>query len=98
MADASLDARSEAYARLKPMLPGEIASLFNLKTSSARLAIESFKLVLIPVWLTEIPFGQHKSLVLINGQNGIVQGDAPTKPGPKPKNGLFDWLEDILDD
>jgi len=100
MADASLDARSQAYAQLKRRLPGEITSLFNLKTSSASLAIESFKLVLVPVWITEIPVADNKFLVLINGQNGIVQGDTPTqsKSKPKAKNGLFDWLEDLLDD
>jgi hypothetical protein len=94
MADASLDARSRAYTQLKRNLPGDIASLFNLKTSSASLTIESFKLVLLPVWITKIPFNNQKLLVLINGQNGVVQGDTPSKP----KSGLFDWLEDLLDD
>ena len=96
MADASLDARSRAYSLLKRKLPGEIASLFNLITSSANLAIESFKLVLVPVWITEIPINGQKLLVLINGQTGIVQGDSPSRP--KSKNGLFNWLEDLLDD
>jgi DNA-directed RNA polymerase subunit RPC12/RpoP len=94
MADASLDARSRAYAQLKRSLPGEIASLLNLKTSSASLTIESFKLVLLPVWITEIPLNDKKSLSLINGQNGVVQGDIPVKS----KNGLIDWLEDLLED
>ena len=100
MADASLDARSRAYSQLKRRLPGEITSLFNLKTSSASLAIESFKLVLIPVWITEIPVTEQDLLVLINGQNGVVQGDTPAqaKSKSKAKNGLFDWLEDLLDD
>lgn len=94
MADASLDARSRAYALLKRRLPGEIASLFNLRTSSASLSVESFKLVLVPVWITEIPLNGNELLVLINGQNGVVQGDEPARP----KAGLFDWLEDLLDD
>lgn len=98
MADASLDARSRAYSTLKRKLPGEIASLFNLVTSSASLAIESFKLVLIPIWITEIPINGQKLLVLINGQNGVVQGDIPSQPKSKSKNGLLDWLEDLLDD
>jgi hypothetical protein len=98
MADASLDARSRAYATLKRRLPGEIASLFNLVTSSASLAIESFKLVLVPVWITEIPANGQKVLVLINGQNGVVQGDMPSQSKAKSKNKLFDWLGDLLDD
>lgn len=98
MADASLDARSQAYKQLKQRLPGDIAALFNLTTSSAMLAIESFKLVLVPVWITELSFDGQKLLVLINGQNGIVQGDLTPKLKSMPKNGLFHWLEELLDD
>ena len=98
MADASLDARSRAYNIIKRRLPGEIASLYNLVTSSANLTIESFKLVLVPVWITEIPVDGKKLLVLINGQNGVVQGDMPKQEkNSKSKNGLFEWLEDLLD-
>lgn len=95
MSDASLVARSRAYARLKRKLPGEIDSLYNLQTSSASIVIESFKLVLVPVWITEVPTNGKEMLVLINGQNGVVQGDLPAL-GKKPKreNGLFDWLDD----
>ena len=98
MADASLNARSHAYDRMKRKLPGDIVSLFNLKTSSANLTVESFKLVLLPVWITELPFDGRKVLVLINGQNGIVQGDLHTRPKTRPKSGLFNRLEDLLDD
>lgn len=98
MADASLEARSRAYSQLKRKLPGEIASLFNLKTSSASLAIESFKLVLLPVWMTEIRFEDKTSLVLINGQNGIVQGESASRSKSRPKNSMVDWLENLLDD
>ncbi|MGB7874842.1 MAG: hypothetical protein WBL25_10700 [Anaerolineales bacterium] len=99
MADASLDARSQAYAQLKHRLPGNIASLFNLRTLSAPMTIESFKLVLVPIWITEIPVNGEELLVLVNGQNGVVQGDIPAQEKKlKNKNGLFDWLEDLLDD
>lgn len=98
MADASLEARSRAYSQLKSRLPGDIASLYNLKTSSASLTIESFKLVLVPAWITEVAFHSQSSLVLINGQNGIVQADIPSQSKPKAKSGLFDWLGNLLDD
>jgi hypothetical protein len=99
MADASLDARSLAYARLKRKLPGEIDSLYNLQTFSASIVIESFKLVLVPVWITEVLANGREVLVLINGQNGVVQGDTPAiEKKPKRENGLFDWLEELLDD
>ena len=99
MADASLDARSRAYSKLKRKLPGKISALYNLKTFSTNLAIESFKLVLVPVWVTEISLNGKELLVLINGQNGVVQGDKPVgEKKSKNKNGLFEWLEDLLDD
>ena len=99
MADASLDARSRAYSKLKRKLPGKISALYNLKTFSTNLAIESFKLVLIPVWITEISLNGKELLVLINGQNGVVQGDKPVgEKKSKNKNGLFEWLEDLLDE
>jgi len=94
MADASLEARSFAYSQLKHKLPGEIGSLFNLQTSSANLTVESFKLVLVPVWMIALSNNDKESLLLINGQNGVIQGDTLAKP----KAGLFDWLEDLLDD
>jgi hypothetical protein len=50
--------------------------------SSAKMTVESFRLNLLPVWMTEMPFGGRLHLVLINGQNGIVESDLPLKlPG-----------------
>jgi len=98
MAEASLEARSRAYADLKGRLPGDIASLFNLKTSSASLTIESFKLVLVPVWVIDVPIDGRKLAVYINGQNGVVQGNIPSQTKPRPKRSLFDWLGNLLDD
>jgi len=94
MADASLDAREQAYARYKRIIPARIPDLYNLRTTSEGLMIESFKLVLVPVWITEIPFDGKGYTLLVNGQNGLVEGDTPAKP----KAGLLEWLKDILDD
>jgi len=94
MADASLDAREQAYARYKRIIPARIPDLYNLRTTSEGLTIESFKLVLVPVWITEIPFDGKGYTLLVNGQNGLVEGDTPAKP----KAGLLEWLKDILDD
>jgi len=94
LANASLDARSQAFTRSKRTLPNEIARLHNLKTSSARLTIESFKLVLLPVWITEVPVEDRVELVLINGQNGIVESPATATH----KAGVLHWLMDILED
>jgi hypothetical protein len=66
-----------------------------VRSSSANMTIESFKLVLLPVWMTELPFNGREHLILINGQNGIVASDIPEKKD-KP-GGLLDLLSDLLD-
>jgi len=94
MAEASLDARSAAYAKYKEELPYKLSPMRIIHSSSAKMAIESFKLVLLPVWMTELPFGGREHLVLINGQNGIVASDLPDK---KQKTmGVMEFLADLL--
>ena len=94
LANASLDARSQAFTRSKRTLPNEIARLHDLKTSSARLTIESFKLVLLPVWVAAVPVEDRVEFVLINGQNGILE----EPPTDTHKAGILPWLMDILED
>jgi hypothetical protein len=96
LAEASLDARGRAYAQVRAELPERLAPLRILQSSSAKMAVESFKLVLVPVWMTELPFGGRTRLVLINGQNGVVASDLPGKR--EEKRGLMDWLGDLLEE
>jgi len=96
MAEASLDARKQAYAKYKEELPYKLSPMRIVHTSSANMAIESFKLVLLSVWMTELPFGGRNHLVLINGQNGVVASDLPDKKAKK--GGLMDWLGDLLEE
>ena len=100
MADASLDARSQAYTLTKRELPNLLSSMKIIHTSSENLMIESFKLVLLPVWMTEFPFGGREHLVLINGQSGEVASDIEDKTAkvPEKSGGLLDFLSDLLDD
>jgi len=95
MADASLDARSQAYKKYKDNLPTLINNANIVHTSSANLVIESFKLNLLPVWMTEIPFDGCEHLVLINGQNGVVSSDLFEK---QEEGGLMGFLADLLND
>lgn len=97
MADASLDARSQAFARLKRDLPALLAPIHILSMTSAHLTIESFQLDLLPVWMTELWLDGRSHLVLINGQTGALQSDITPRPG-KDKPGLVDWLADLIKD
>ena len=99
MADASLDARSQAYARYKERLPHLLNSMNIVHTSSANLVVESFKLNLLPVWITELPFDGREHLVLINGQSGVVASDIPDKTHEEAEQGgLMGFLSDLLND
>jgi len=73
MSNASLEARSQVFAQYRERLPSEqLSQLTNINLSSAGMAIESFKLVLLPVWMTEIPLDGKTLPLLINGQNGKI--------------------------
>lgn len=95
MAEASLDARGQAYAIYKGELNYKLSPMRIIRCSSANMTIESFKLVLLPVWMSELPFNGRGHLILINGQNGVVASDIPEKKD-KP-GGLLDLLSDLLD-
>jgi hypothetical protein len=99
MADASLDARSQVYKKYKRDLPSLVNNSNIVHTSSANLAIDSFKLNLLPVWMTELPFDGREHLVLINGQNGVVSSDIldRTQKDGEGNGGLVSFLADLLD-
>ena len=73
-----------------------LSPLQVLSTTSAHMSVESFRLNLLPVWMTELPFGGREHLVLINGMNGAVKSDLPEKS--KESRGLFEWLGDLLEE
>jgi hypothetical protein len=97
MGDASLDARSQAYRQLKRDLSVRLGNINILNTSSAGMMVSSFKLNLLPVWMTEIPFDGREHLLLINGQSGIVASDLPEQDDDE-EGGLFGFLSDLLGD
>jgi DNA-directed RNA polymerase subunit RPC12/RpoP len=95
MADASLDARGIAFKDIKKQLPYLLNNVNIVRASSAGMLVESFKLALLPMWMTELPFGGREHLILINGQSGAVKSDLLEKEG---EGGLLNFLADLLDD
>lgn len=94
MAEASLDARSQAFRHYKKDLPNLLFPVQIISTGSSNMSIESFRLNLLPVWMTELPFSGRQHLVLINGQHGTVASDLPEE---KPEStGFMGWLGDLL--
>jgi hypothetical protein len=72
MSDASLEARAQVVHQYTDRLQGELTYIQNMRLSSAGLTVESFKLVLLPVWMTEVQVQGKLLHVLINGQNGHI--------------------------
>ncbi|MEO8355693.1 MAG: hypothetical protein ABI621_07250 [Chloroflexota bacterium] len=95
MSEASLDARSQAFRNYKKDLPNLLFPLQVISTSSSKMTVDSFRLNLLPVWVTELPFGGREHLLLINGQHGTVASDRPEKNSES--TGLMDWLGDLLE-
>ena len=96
LAEASLDARAQALSRYKRELPGLLDPIKVISTSSAKMMVDSFRLNLLPVWVTEMFFAGREHLALINGQNGRVASDLPEKK--QESKGLMEWLNDLIEE
>jgi ribosomal protein S27AE len=89
MAEASLEARRITVERMREMIHQEFGHIQNLDYSTSSLMINDFKLVLVPVWVTEVRTKEWKETVLINGRTGSVHSEIPG-------HGLTGWLENTL--
>lgn len=92
VSDASLVARAEVYEREKSKVEFDILEKYQeLRTSSARLLIESYKLILAPMWVTHYRMDGKQYGVVINGQTGNLRAE-------KPRAGIGGWLQNLLGD
>jgi hypothetical protein len=93
VADASLAARRQAWERARRVIRTrlKIHQVRDLTLSSAGIAIESFKLILLPIWVGSYPYQDEDYKVVVNGQTGTVRG-------VRPRGGLRKLLDDILGD
>jgi hypothetical protein len=89
MAEASLDARQKASRLIERRIVSIDGVLDNLKYSTAELFVETFKLTLVPVWVSSYHLQSQKYAVLINGHSGEVQTEMP-------RRGLSGWIKDKL--
>ena len=92
MADASLVARQRAshigreYV-LHHNLAGEQVKDFQM--NSLGLIVESYKLALLPLWLTTYRYQREAFAVIVNGQTGQVAGQVPRSGMQKALAGIF---------
>jgi ribosomal protein S27AE len=86
MADASLDARQIAVEHVRKMIRQEFGQIQNMGYSTSGIMVSGFKLILVPVWVTDIKIQDRSSRVLINGRTGSVHSEIP-------EHGLAGWLD-----
>lgn len=90
VSDASLAARRQAWERARRMagIRAKMGEIRNVTFSSAGIIIESFKLILLPIWLTHYRCQVEDFQVVINGQTGNVRGE-------RPHGGFGKWMASL---
>ncbi len=88
LADASLAAHERAYhaARERLHIDGEVR---DLSYDSTGIIINSYRLVLLPVWLSQLRYKEQVYPLAVNGQTGAVHGRLP-------ENALKNFLVGLL--
>jgi hypothetical protein len=90
--DASLVARSRVFAKEKAKVSQDILTQYTgLTMSSANLIVESYKLILVPMWVSHYRMAGKQYGIVINGRTGNLRAE-------KPRQGIGGWLADLLDE
>jgi hypothetical protein len=92
VADASLVARQRALADVQRHIKRRVLGdeyVRDLKISPMGSVIESYKLVLLPVWVGGYRYDNRTYPALVNGQTGRVAGAVPRSGLQKLLAGLF---------
>lgn len=84
--DASLNARQLVLQNEKERIELQYDSrITNLRVNSASLAVDSYQLILLPLWITHYTLKKDKFEVVVNGQTSQVIGQ-------RPAGGMSDWI------
>jgi Zn finger protein HypA/HybF involved in hydrogenase expression len=72
MSDAALEARSICVNRILGDIRSLHGELKDLLYSVSAISVTSYRLILLPVWVTGTSFGGTPLRLVVNGQNGAV--------------------------
>ena len=95
--DASLVARGEVLKLKRREAMEQIQrrdDVRNVRFSSAGMVVESYKLLLLPVWIAHYRYRSRQYPVVVNGQTGATRGESPGRQ--KSTAGVGDWLKRFL--
>jgi DNA-directed RNA polymerase subunit RPC12/RpoP len=94
MSDASLEARAWAVQQgreeARRLNASALSGIADFQTAAPRIAVASYKLALVSVWLAKYEIAGQTYEALLDSQTGKVYAE---KPG---KGGLLGWFEGIL--
>ena len=90
LGDAAIQARKQVLTDLRrhPFQLTSEDNIKNLRTNTSEMIVESFKQVLLPLWIVHYQLEDKHYDVLLNGQTAEVFGERP--PGLVGR--LFGWL------
>ncbi len=88
MADASLDARSLAVSKVRHEVLAEYGQVTDMNYSTSSMMVSAFRLVMAPVWVTQVITREQRGRLLINGQNGSIFSELRVRR----LSGLFDRI------
>jgi len=81
MSDASLVARTRVKAAIETRIAERYLgdrSHHSLNVSTHMVNVDRFQHILLPIWIISYHYGDQLYHVLVNGQSGEVEGEAPT--------------------
>jgi DNA-directed RNA polymerase subunit RPC12/RpoP len=91
VSDASLVARGEAVKKarryVKTRIRASVGHVSNLQMDCSSVIVESYKLILLPIWFARYRYEDQVFQVLVNGQTGEVRAQ-------EPRN----WLQKLIKD
>ena len=80
VSDASLAARSRVLAKMRPQVEGGITESFkSLQLNALKMVVESYKLILVPMWIARFRYEKAWYNVGVNGRTGAARGENPRK-------------------
>lgn len=89
MSDAALVARQRVYAQARQRVEHNVLHrLKDVKTTSTGIAIDSFQLVLVPLWISAVAADGKQHRLVVSGASGRVYADRPLAEA----SGLLGWL------
>lgn len=89
--DASLAARARVFNDEKSKIRDRLFdNSRDLRVYSTGLAIDSYKLILVPLWVTHYRIDNKQYGMVINGRTGNLRAE-------RPRQGIGGWLANLLD-